>query len=314
MVTRRRNSTRKRLQLAQTIRTGMTVPDSLPNVSGFAARLDQMERLCVDTVELPFYSLDLLTGLKRDPLRCRRLLSACRDRPFGFTAHLPLSINFFANDKQAGWHFDLLRAALDLAAEAKAQHAVIHTGMMKPAGPDAEADAYKRQREALARAGDEAHARNCIICVENLFGWDGYVTASASKLAEELRLINHAHVRATLDFSHAYLHCAQQGLDFIRTIAPLAPLARHAHVHDSFGRPDNGMYFYQHSEAVAFGAGDLHLCVGRGSLPWQSVLQACVFPPDVIFNIELNDRYFDDEAAECVAATRALALDARCHT
>ena len=81
---------------AHRIRTGMTVPDTAPDVSEFAAKLDSMEKLDIDTVELPFYSLDLLVGVRRDARRCGRLLAACKDRPFGFTAHLPLSINFFA--------------------------------------------------------------------------------------------------------------------------------------------------------------------------------------------------------------------------
>jgi sugar phosphate isomerase/epimerase len=289
----------------------MTVPDSHPNVSGFAARLDEMERLNLDTVELPFYSLDLLVGVKRDALRCRRLLDACRDRPFGYTAHLPLSINFFNAGARAQWHFDVFRAALDLAAEAGAEHAVIHTGMWKVADGGASADAYKRQRDMLHKAGEEGRARNCCVCVENLFGWDGYETALAGKLADELAAVNHTHVRATLDFSHAYLNCAQRNADFIVEIARLAPFAKHAHVHDSFGKPDNGMYFYRPSEAVAFGAGDLHLSIGRGSLPWDAALAACVFPPSAIFNIELDDRYFDDEAADCLAAARALASRAR---
>ena len=293
------------------IRTGMTVPDSAPNVSGFAARLDQMERLGLDTVELPFYSLDLLSGMTRDALRCRRLLDACRNRPFGTTAHLPLSINFFAEGKRALWHFDVFRAALDLAAEAGAQNAVIHTGMRKKGDPSGDADAYARQRGMLARAGEEGRARNCHICVENLFGWDGYETALPGKLADELNAVNHPFVRATLDFSHAYLRCAQGRANFIGEIARLAPLARHCHVHDSFGKPDDGMYFYRPSEAAAFGAGDLHLCIGRGDLPWDAALAACVFPADAIFNIELDDRYFDDEAEACVAAARKLAAKAR---
>ena len=293
------------------VRVGMTVPDTPPNVSGFAAKLDAMERLSLDTVELPFYSLDLLVGVKRDALRCRRLLDACRNRPFGFTAHLPLSINFFAEGARAERHFDVFRASLDLAVEAGAENAVIHTGMRKKGAPGDEASAYGRQRDMLARAGEEAQARGCYVCVENLFGWDGYETALAGKLADEITAVAHPHVRATLDFSHAYINCAQHGADFLAEISKLAPLARHAHVHDSFGRPDNGMYFYRPSEAVAFGAGDLHLCIGRGDLPWNAVVAACEFPPDAIFNIELDDRYFDDEAEGCVAAARALAAKAR---
>ena len=293
------------------VRVGMTAPDTAPNVSGLAAKLDEMERLGLDSVELPFYSLDLLVGARRDALRCRRLIEACRNRPFSFTAHLPLSINFFAEGARADWHFDLFCASLDLAAELGSENVVIHTGMREKGALEAEALVYGRQRDMLARAGDAAKERNCYVCVENLFGWEGYETALAGKLADELTAINHPHVRATLDFSHAYINCAQRGADFISEIARLAPLARHAHVHDSFGRPDNGMYFYSLAEAIAFGAGDLHLCIGRGSLPWDAALATCEFPLDAIFNIELHDRYFDDEASDCVAAARALAAKAR---
>ena len=293
------------------IRIGMTAPDSASNVSGFATKLDAMESLGLDTVELPFYSLDLLVGSRRDPVRCRRFLEACKDRPFGFTAHLPLSINFFAEEKDAAWHFDVFRASLDLAAEAGAENAVIHTGIMRAEQAKNSAAACARQREMLARAAPEAEARNCFICVENLFGTDIYQTASAGQLAVEIEAVGHPYVRATLDVSHAFLHCAQNNLEFPTQIARLAPYARHVHMHDSFGKPDNGMYFYNSSETVAFGAGDLHLCVGKGSIPWNEFLNVCNFPRDTIFNIELNDRYFDDEAEECVAATRALAAQGR---
>ena len=82
-------------------------------------------------------------------------------------------------------------------------------------------------------------------------------------------------------------------------------------MHDSFGLPDDGLYFYSPSEQIAFGYGDLHLSVGRGSIPWDAVAASCAFAPGALFNIELNDRYFDDQAGECVAATRAFAGRAR---
>ena len=293
------------------MRTGMTAPDTNPNGSGFSAMLDRMEGLGLDSVELPFYSLDLLTGLKRDALRCQRMLGACRDRPFAYSVHLPLSINFFFDGAAGQRQFDIFRETLDLAGETGAVNAVIHTGMFRPGLQMPDGEAYARQRDAFARAGDEAKKRGMVVCVENLFSWSGNRTASPSKLAAELAAVGHAQVKATLDVSHAYLYCAQNKCDFLAEIAALSPHIAHVHMHDSFGIPDDGMYFYEKSEAIAYGAGDLHLCVGKGSIPWEGLLKACAFPAGALFNIELQDRYFDDEAADCVAATRAIAARAR---
>ena len=295
---------------AKPFRTGMTVPDSAPDGSGFSARLDQMEKLGLDSVELPFYSLDLLIGGKRNALVCKRMTEACRSRPFGFSAHLPLSINFFTAGAEEH-HFDIFRASLDLAHEAGAINAVIHTGIFRRGYSGLAEDAYARQRPMLFRAGEEAKARGMVVCVENLFSWDGLETALPSKLAGELAAVGHPNVRATLDVSHAYLCCNQKKADFLSEIAKLTPHAAHIHMHDSFGKPDDGIYFYSESERIAFGFGDLHLSVGRGSIPWEGMLKHCAFPAGALFNIELNDRYFDAQAAECVAATKAIAARAR---
>ena len=67
---------------------------------------------------------------------------------------------------------------------------------------------------------------------------------------------------------------------------------------------------YSDSERVAYGHGDLHLPVGWGDIPWDNILETCIFPSGVVFNIELNPRFWH-LARECVEATRVLAGKAR---
>ncbi|MCJ2018560.1 TIM barrel protein [Methylobacterium sp. E-065] len=133
--------------------------------------------------------------------------------------------------------------------------------------------------------------------------------ASPARLAAELAAIDHPHIRAILDVSHSYLRNGFHGSDFVAEIAALAPFANHLHVHDSFGRAD-AIWMYHKSERLAFGHGDQHLPVGWGSIPWDALMEACVFPVGAVFDIELNPRYWHAVEA-CIAATRALAARAR---
>ena len=150
-------------------------------------------------------------------------------------------------------------------------------------------DAYLRQREWLARAGEMADALGLYVCVENLFrGHDGRIyTPTPSRLAAELAAIGHPRVVATLDFGHAHLQGAYTGADLIAEVAALAPYAKHLHIHDNFGLADD-IWTYGIGEKLAFGHGDLHLPVGWGNLPWEALIDACAFPDDVVFNIELE--------------------------
>jgi sugar phosphate isomerase/epimerase len=149
------------------------------------------------------------------------------------------------------------------------------------------------------------------ICVETLFaGYEGRVlTPTPARLARELAAIDHRHIRATIDFSHGFINLGYHGGDFVAECAALAPFAEHLHIHDSFGRQDD-IWMFTNGERLAYGHGDLHLPVGWGSIPWDALLEACVFPPEVVFNIELNSRYWH-VAQECVDATKAMAARAR---
>ena len=288
-------------------RVGISALAGKPDLSGFAAHLAEIEALGVDTIELPTFDQDLVVGgrIRRDQLAA--LKRACAGRKVGYTVHGPLAINFMDDPFRLPRHFEVLEASLEVAAELGASNYVLHTGFRPMGLSQGIEDAYRRQREWLSAAGEVAKSRKLMICVENLFDetWGKVHTGSASRLAAEIAAVNHPNVGATVDFSHAYLETGFRGGNLVEEVAKLAPLAPHLHIHDSFGRPDD-IYMYTTGERLAYGHGDLHLPVGWGDLPWDEIMAKCRFKDGVVFNIELDARYWH-LAKEVVDVTRAMA-------
>ena len=290
---------------------GISVEAGPPDLSAIAAKLDAVQALGVDTIELPTYDWDLIVGGRIRKEALAKLKAACAGRGVTYTVHGPLAINFLDEPFRLPRHFEVLQASIEVAAELGAIHYVAHSGLMPMTQQPGIEDAYRRQREWLTRAGHVAEAHGLYLCVENLFGvYEGKVhSATPAKLAAELTATGHSHVAATLDFSHAHLNLGFAGGALVEEVAALAPLAKHLHLHDSFGRQDD-VWMYTEAERVAYGHGDLHLPVGWGDIPWNAIMERCIFPQGVVFNIELHPRFMS-VAKECVEATRALAAKAR---
>jgi sugar phosphate isomerase/epimerase len=269
-------------------RIGITAMQARGRIMELGRLLDGIEPLGVDCVELPVYDLDLLAGSRPIALHMRAFREAIAGRRFGYSVHGPHPTNFFDEDAISARHF------------------VIHTGFMKRAAPEQIEDAYARQREWLAKAGDAARLLGIIVCVENVYDWDwgGLETASPARLATEIGRIAHPNVKATLDAGHAQLEVGMRGGDLLAEIAALAPHAVHIHAHDNFGRPDD-IYMYLDGERLAYGHGDLHLPVGWGATPWEEIFARSVFPEGLVINVELASRYWH-VAADSIAAVRAL--------
>ncbi|MBI4724973.1 MAG: sugar phosphate isomerase/epimerase [Rhodomicrobium sp.] len=222
----------------------------------------------------------------------RRLKDAIAVRGLSYTAHGPIAINFMNEPANLSRHLAVAKAAIEVAAEIGAVHLVLHTGHMPAQSEAAIEEAYAVQRGAFAGLGEIAANHSMLIAVENIFVSDpGSHTALPSRLAREIEAIGHPNVRACLDFSHGAITCKAQGADFIEEAKALAPVARHLHIHDSFGDPHQ-LRTYARSERVAFGLGDLHLPIGWGNLPWLDMMAQFTFEPDVIFNLELPVPYW----------------------
>jgi sugar phosphate isomerase/epimerase len=293
--------------------TGISAHKRQNDLSDFAEELDMIEALGVEAIELPTYDMDIVIGGRIRRPQLEALKRACAGRGVAFSVHGPLAINFMDEAFRLPRHMEVLEASLEVAAEVGAENYVLHSGIVPTQQAAGIEDAYARQREWLAKAGEIARQLDLYLCVETLFaGYEGKGhTATPKRLAQELAAIDHPHVLATIDFSHAYLRLDFDGRrdSLVEEVSALAPFARHLHMHDSFGRQDD-IWMFTDGERTAYGHGDLHLPVGWGDIPWDAVIEACSFPEGVLFNIELQQRYWY-AAQETVDATKALAARAK---
>ncbi|MGO9473427.1 MAG: sugar phosphate isomerase/epimerase family protein [Rhodomicrobium sp.] len=263
-----------------------------PNFDHLRRNLDEALELGVEYVELPLFAMDVIAGGRILPGQLRRLKEALAGRGLTYTAHGPLAANFMQPRDVLGRHVAVARATIEVAAEIEAVHLVLHTGHLASQDEAAIEAAYAQQRDAFASLGDIAALHSLIVAVENIpLTETGSHTALPSRLAIEIEAIDHPNVRGCLDFSHAAIACKAQGADYFTEAKALARVARHLHLHDSFGDPDR-LRTYTRSERVAYGLGDLHLPIGWGTLPWRDMMAAFEFEPDVIFNLELPVAYW----------------------
>ncbi|NKE47073.1 sugar phosphate isomerase/epimerase [Roseomonas frigidaquae] len=284
----------------------LTIQVKDPDWADLPAALDDAAALGVEIAELPLHALDVIVGGRIQDRRLADVRRICAGRGLGYVLHGHLGINLMEDPFRVPLHLEVLRANIAAAAALECRNLVIHSGFVptvQSAGIEA---AFDRQREHLSRMGDVARDHGVTLCVENIFEFTGIkATALPGRLAKELRAIAHPNVMATFDISHGWLHCGQWGVDFLEEARALAPLSRHLHLHDSFGRP-NDFWTYSVTEALAFGIGDLHLPMGWGSIPWDSLAEACTWPDDLVADVEVNHRY-RSAFPEAIAASRAWA-------
>jgi sugar phosphate isomerase/epimerase len=280
---------------------GLSTADFAPRLTELPDCLDRFASLGVDSVELSLASFEVIGGCRVWPDRLAELRRICADRSFGYTVHGPIKGNF-ADPRHAVLHADATRACLEVSAALGATVLVLHGAMMPHLTAAERASRLALERETLAALAPEAEAAGVVLCVETLFGRLEEWTPSPAELAAQIRGVDHPHVRACIDFSHAYLNAGERGYDATAELAELAPLTRHLHIHDSFARP-RSFPQYSRDEAILYGLGDIHLPPGRGALPWAE-LRALNFAGPTVANLELTTRHADQlEAA--VAWTRA---------
>jgi sugar phosphate isomerase/epimerase len=169
------------------------------------------------------------------------------------------------------------------------------------------------QRDALAEIADVAGRHDVRVALENIFAFDDAMyRQQPSGVAATIRALNHPNLVATIDFGHAYIEATRTGGDLLAEVSAMGPVAGHLHGHDNFGRPYSMMKFYHTSEAIALGIGDLHLPLGWGDLPFETVFDSIEVLPGTALILELGER-FDAEWADSITRARALAsrLNAR---
>jgi sugar phosphate isomerase/epimerase len=261
------------------------------NFDQLRSELDRAAELGMEFAEIPLFMIDLIAGGRVLPGQMRRLKEATAGRGIGFTAHGPIALNLMAPRELLPRHMAVAKATIEIAAEIGAAHLVLHSGQSPETGDAVIEAAYAQQRESLAQLGEFAASGSLILAVENVLPLEpGLTSALPSRVAREIEAINHPNVRGCLDVSHAAIMSRIAGVDFFAEAEALARVARHVHVHDSYGDPTR-IFTFVRSEKLAFGLGDLHLPLGWGNLPWRELMSRADFEPDVIFNLELPGVY-----------------------
>jgi sugar phosphate isomerase/epimerase len=193
---------------------------------------------------------------------------------------------------------------LELCAAVGASVMAHHPGKV-PARPAPQLERlHEVERAALIEMAEVAAGYGVTIAVENLFAEDsGTYTPDPVRLAKEVATINHPHVCGLLDFGHAYIMTRFLGLDYLEAVTTFAPQVNHLHVHDSFGVPRTIGAFFRVAEQTAYGMGDLHLPMGWGDLPWDTVLPELSLRPGTVMIVELGKRHWA-ELDGCAATAR----------
>jgi len=94
-------------------------------------------------------------------------------------------------------------------------------------------------------------------------------------IVRQLEAIDHPSVAMTLDVGHLYIAANDLGFDYLEAVSEAAPWVKHVHVHDNFGRLDQG--FDTARDRWPFGEADVHLPPGWGYIPYR---QVCARLPD----------------------------------
>ncbi|BCP53860.1 hypothetical protein K32_24770 [Kaistia sp. 32K] len=291
---------------------GFTTTADAGDMNHIEASLARIVELGADVAELSLCGDDLIAGGRVIESRARRLADICAKFPLRYTVH-GLIVSNFMDAENLEFQKAAACAMVELSHRVGSDILVHHSGHA-PMAPARVIAGYDRmQADALKELADFAGKHDVRVALENIFAVDDEMyRQQPSEVAATVQAINHPYLVTTIDFGHAYIEATRTGGDFLAEVAAMSPVAGHLHVHDNFGRPYTLSKFYHQSEAIALGIGDLHLPLGWGDLPWETVFDTLDVLPGTALIMEIGER-FDAERAESIEKARALAarLNAR---
>lgn len=275
-------------------------------------------------VELAPHGVGAIIGGRLERERLREVQTVLNSQPLGVVVHGPNPLNLMNRGPEAADREAFL-ASIEFTAAVGATVMVYHAGrylaeedflLAPPPFPDAAGQQamWEMERDGLRAMGEEAAAWGVTIAVENARPYlnaPRYCYAeSLVKLATLVKEVDHPNVGVTLDMGHAYLSARRYGLDLCEGIAAVAPLVRHIHLHDNFGRCCSS-YERKQNEMAAMGRGDMHMPIGWGEVPAREIIARL---PDYsgLVTLELRPRYRDSYREALGAARRLLLFKERC--
>lgn len=281
------------------------------NLGQLDASLTAIKALGAEAAEISLFGEEVVCGGKVVSGRLAKLRAITRRHALRYSVHGLVSGNLM-DTRDLPRQKAAVRAMLEVCDAIGATMLVQHSGHLRGLDPAQRELAERQECDALAELGDVAQRYGVRIGLENIFvaAEDEYCQSPAA-VARTIRQIGQAHVCGVLDFSHAYIECNRRGLDWRREIQALSAVAGHLHVHDSFGIPQGDRRFYRPAEATALGIGDLHLPLGWGDIPWQTLFSDMAVAPDTMMILEIQGDRFADEQGASLALARRLAMSCR---
>ena len=297
--------------MSNIIGTGFNAASSNGEIQSLGDDLRALADIGVDTVELGVTTLDLIAGGRIIKDRAERLVALTKQFDFRYTVHGLVSSNFM-DPATCRYQIDAAKALVEICDRIGARILVQHGGCLRAEQIFDRAAADQREREALLELAEFAKPYGVRIALENIFTTEpGQYRQTPAEVAETVKAVNHAHVVALIDFSHAYIESTYRGLNFREQIAAMAPVAGHLHLHDSFGRPQGFYKGYHLQENTAMGIGDLHMPLGWGDIDWEGIFSELEFLPGTVAMMEIGARYRAEQPESLERARKLMALNDR---
>ncbi len=294
-------------------------PDGL---AGLLGNLETLRAAGAGFVELWIADLGVILGGRLDEHRLGEvrevLLAASLTSGLSYTVHAPLEADLMDLDRREVQR-DVLLSSVRFAGGIGAPVVVCHAGQRAGARDARHRLKYQlaAERAVLREIGEEAGDLGVTVAVENYYPDERVLRGEAydysvwpSELADQVAAVDHPAVGVCLDVGHAALAADFFGFDLFAECAAAAPLVRHVHLHDNLGKTGLGVDPRDYGDPV-YGAGDLHLPPGRGSLPLEDLFRQTELPTDPACCVELAPGHFAEAPRALNAAREIMARTAR---
>ena len=284
------------------------------DLAGLARVLDRQVELGCEACELTAATLDAVADCRLVPERVDAVRRTLRAYDLRWTLHAPIPINLM-DEGHRDWQLRAATAALELGDALDARTVVLHPGRVHPGRwaevPD---DLLARERETLFALGERARALGVVVAYENLSpnprviaGAETSYALDPAALAAQLAALDHPHILACLDVSHARQGAGLQGFDLHAAVARLGPWIAHLHFSDSTGVPLTIANDGRPETMHWFGAGDMHAPPGWGRIDFNGMARASRARPGSGMIIELRPNVRTHAEAATLEAARTFA-------
>ncbi|WP_424982500.1 sugar phosphate isomerase/epimerase family protein [Maritalea sp. S77] len=283
------------------------------DLDALGKRIAQHVDMGANFCELNASNLDVVAACRLMPDRLAKLKNILSRQKIAYSLHAPIAINLM-DRPHIEHHLRAAMASLELAAECDAEIMVMHPGRVHPGHwVDNASNLLALEAEDLHVLADRAQNLGVTIAYENLnpnrhniAGTETSYALNLSALANQLSRINHPHLVACFDVSHAQQGATLQGYDVLDKLPDLAPHIRHIHFSDSTGAPAT-IKWDSDGERLFFGIGDMHAAPGFGTIDFEAIADALKLEKPAGIIIELKSNHYAHSGRQTLAAAQNFA-------